>query len=347
MATGSAQEVEDKLNRITSFTTYILEDVLRLKISVKKSVVTASTPKLAAAIARTNTKKNLKPVHSAKLLGTATTAGARRCTKVLKNRLISFKVVRKRINKLRSTGVNTVMMARAAGTQAVTYGYATTGVADSALLATRREVAKAGAPTTAGKNPNLVLYTFDAATGTLDPAFEAIAAGIHAWASAWWDKWIPEQQLVAAFNAASTTAKKGWNSVSGPVAAMTATLKRVGWRMTDATTFVDDLGEVFHVRKDSPEAIRLAVNRSTRRWRLAEAGRDLPGLIPSENTRRDGDSNPRATSCSRSEQSTATPPRSWARVTPTSAKPASPRLSSTSRRLPEHSSGASRALRST
>ena len=117
MATGSAQEVQDKINRITAFTTYILEDVLKLEVSTKKSVVTASTPQLAAKIARANSKKNLKPVQSAKLLGTATTAGARRCTKLLKNRLTCFKVVRKRINKLRVAGVNTVVMARAAGTK--------------------------------------------------------------------------------------------------------------------------------------------------------------------------------------------------------------------------------------
>ena len=180
--------------------------------------------------------------------------------------------------------VNTAAMARAAGTQAITYGYTTTGIADSTLLTARREIAGAAAPTTAGKNPNLVLLTLDAASGTLDPAFEANAASIHAWASAWWDRWVPEQQLTAAFNAASSKAKKTWNSVSGPVAALPATLGRIGWTMPSATVLVDDLGEELHVNKDSPEAIRMAVNRSIRRWRMAKAGKDLPGLIPSNIT---------------------------------------------------------------
>ena len=184
------------------------------------------------------------------------------------------------------------MMARAAGSQAVTYGYATSGIADSALLAARREIAGAAAPTTAGKNPNLVLLTLDAAGGTMDPAFEANAACIHAWASAWWDKWVPDQQLTAAFDAASRSTKTTWNSVTGPVAALLASLRRIGWSMTSATTLVDDLGEELHVNKDSPEAFRRAANRSTRRWRLAKARRDLPGLIP------DGVTEPRSR-CSR------------------------------------------------
>jgi hypothetical protein len=54
--------------------------------------------------------------------------------------------------------------------------------------------------------------------------------------------------------------------------------------MPSATTLVDDLGEELHVNKDSPGAIRMAANRSTRRWRLAKAGKDLPGLIPNNVT---------------------------------------------------------------
>jgi hypothetical protein len=280
MATGTEQEVRDKIDRITAFTAHILEEVLRLEISTKKSVITASSPKLAAAIARANTKKSLRPVHSAKVLGTATTAGARRCTKVLQNRVRSFKNVRKRIGKLRKAGVNTAMMARAAGTQAVTYGYATMGIADSALETARREVARAAAPTTAGKNPNMILYTLDGASGTMDPAFEGNAACILAWATAWWESWIPEQQLTEAFNAVSAAAKNKWGSVVGPTAALLATLRRIGWRMTDAKTFVDDIGEIHQVNRDSPEAIRRAANRSTRRWRLSKVGTDRPGFIP-------------------------------------------------------------------
>ena len=67
-------------------------------------------------------------------------------------------------------------MARAAGTQAVTYGYNTMGIADSALATARRVVAAAAAPSTAGKNPDLVLYALDGATGTLDPAFKGNGA---------------------------------------------------------------------------------------------------------------------------------------------------------------------------
>ena len=186
MASGDEKEVTEKIDRIAAYTAYILEDVLKLEISTKKSVVAASTPTLATSIARVNARRKLRPVKHAKLLGTATTAGARRCTAIQKGRLTAFKSVRKRIVKLRRTGINTAVMARAAGTQAVTYGYACMGIADSALTDARREIARAAAPATAGKNPNMILYTLDGASGTMDPAFEANASGIAAWASAWW-----------------------------------------------------------------------------------------------------------------------------------------------------------------
>ena len=36
MASGSEGEIQEKINRITAYTTYILEDVLRLETSTKK-----------------------------------------------------------------------------------------------------------------------------------------------------------------------------------------------------------------------------------------------------------------------------------------------------------------------
>ena len=101
MTTGSDEEVLAKIDRITAFTAHILEEVLKLEISTKKSVVTASTPTLATSIARANKKKKLQPVRPARLLGTATTAGSRRCTVVQRGRVEAFNKVRKRIGKLR------------------------------------------------------------------------------------------------------------------------------------------------------------------------------------------------------------------------------------------------------
>ena len=44
---------------------------------------------------------------------------------------------------------------------------------------------------------------------------------------------------------------------------------RIGWVFLSYDVVSDDLGNFFHLRLDSPEAVKVAMLASVRRWRLA------------------------------------------------------------------------------
>ena len=151
-----------------------------------------------------------------------------------------------RINKARKSGINAKIMARSCGTQGVTYGYNTQGISNSGLHKARVLVNKAAAAVASGKNVDLSLFVLDGNAGTLDPAFEGNGAVITQWATAWWENWLPAEELTNAYwnatGALRGTGQRPWGKVKGPVCALIATLRRIGWTSTSPTTFLDDEG---------------------------------------------------------------------------------------------------------
>ena len=75
------------------------------------------------------------------------------------------------------------------------YGCEVFGLSDSALNNARAAVARAGTPQAGGKNPDLAMLAIDGPDGTVDPAFEAHAAPVVAWATAVWEGWLPRAAL--------------------------------------------------------------------------------------------------------------------------------------------------------
>eukprot|EP00973_Karenia_brevis_P055791 7760172-Karenia_brevis.AAC.1 len=178
------------------------------------------------------TNRRLRAARTGKLLGTPAGGGRRRAVKAFKVRTSAFKKNIPRIHVLRRAGVRTAQLTRTAGTPAVMYGVECTGISNSHLQDTRSAIARAAAAGGSGKNPDLILYAIDAATGTLDPAFDAHVLPIQAWALAWWQGWRAHAVLRSSFNyAVRRLEAKGnncWAVVSGPVAAMVASARRIG-----------------------------------------------------------------------------------------------------------------------
>ena len=283
-ACGLPLVIVQLLIRVLNFVVDKLENGLCMEVSAKKSKVLAGRAMVAEAVAAGVGSKKLTATTHAKLLGTDSVGGRRRSTATLQKRIRSFNCTVPRLHALLRAGVNTKQMVRAAGTPAILYGCEVMGVSDTCLLDIRRKVAAAAAPEAGGKNPERTLYALDGSDGTLDPAFEAHASPIKHWALAWWEHWFTPPQLAEAF--AEATAKmercKGswWSVVAGPVAALLASIRRIGWTMPCAGLAVDDLGFQWNFLRDSPAAIAQASRDSVRRWRLLRVGDSMPGLIP-------------------------------------------------------------------
>ena len=283
-ACGAPRAVVALMVKVLNFLIHQLEEVLKMQVSGTKSKVLAGRPALAQAVAMGIVTKKISVTKHAKLLGTDSAGGRRRSTVVAAQRLQDFIDLIPRFQALRRLGVNSRQMVRAAGPPAILYGCDVMGVCDSVLHTARTRIAAAVAPQAGGKSPDLVLYITDGLDGTLDPAFQAHSEPTKMWATAWWEQWFTHEQLCAAFAEASiklaSRSDLWWQRAAGPVAALVASLRRIGWSMPSATEAIDDCGMSWQFGTDSPAAIVKAVQQAVRRWRLNRIADLLPGLVP-------------------------------------------------------------------
>ncbi len=269
---------------VIDFVVDYLEGELRMEVSAKKSKLIASSAAIAEAIIQGTASTKVSHARHGKMLGTDAVGGRRRSVRNFRSRLAEFGKKTQRFQQLRKVGVNSPQMVRTAGVPAITYGCDTFGISDTGLYAARSKIAAAASPSAAGKNPVLVLLALDGSAGTLDPAFEAHVAPARQWATAVWENWQPRLQLAEAFAAAAikleNAASSQWNLVAGPCTALLATLRRINWQMPSATEMVTDRGHSLDLTLDPPIVIAGECRDSVRRWRLWQANRVLPGLIP-------------------------------------------------------------------
>jgi len=262
-----------------------LEGVLDLTVSVKKSVTAACRTSLARRVALVCRTKKVRSTAATKLLGTPAGGGRRRYIAPSMTRVRNFKTKIKKIRRLRKAGICARTLVATAGNPSMLYGVETTGVSDSHLSSMRSAVAAALTSSAAGRSPDLVLATADAAGSRVDPAFEAHAAPIRYWAYAWWEGWQPRRLLMDAFNDAvgrvNRARRSPWDVVAGPTAAVVVTIWRLGWSILSPTRFCNAAGAVVDVCLDSPAAVVSMVYADVRRWQLARVAEDLRFLVPS------------------------------------------------------------------
>jgi hypothetical protein len=284
-ASAAAEVAVRVVAEVVNFIVLHFQQHLLLEVSATKSLAVGSRMRIARGIAGLMRRRALEPKRTAKGLGAAVGGGRRRSVVVSSMRLKAVKGRLGRLRAFRRSGGNTVAYVRTAATPAVTYAADIMGVADSRLQAIRSTLARAASPAACGKNPDMVYYALDAAGGFTDPAVVIHALAIGAWACAWWEQWVPQAALVAAHAGAVSrlaAAASPWPLVAGPVAAMVATARRIGWGFLSAGVMLDDLGRTWDLLRESPAAVKVAVAGAVRRWRFARILRQFPVAVPTE-----------------------------------------------------------------
>jgi len=285
-ACGVTERIVKLMVEALDFVVDWLENILLMQVSAKKSQVLASKPSIAVAIEQATASGKVSATSYAKLLGTDAVGGNRRSTANTVKRLQAFKDTLPRQHQLRKLGVNSAQMVQARGAPAYFYGIENMGASDSLLHDARASSAAGASHETSGKSVDIALYAVDGPNGTLDPAFDAHVNVVKYWALAHFEMWFSASSLAKSFRAArlriQQTKASPWRAVTGPAAAVIATLARIGWTTTDSTHTADDLGTAWDFVRDSPAAIAQAVKASVRRWRLNRIAKHLPGLAPDE-----------------------------------------------------------------
>ena len=162
-----------------------------LKVSTTKSTVIAITNKQAREIAARINSGKVKFAASAKMLGTASTAGRTRSTKVMKARLTNTRAKGDRISRLRRWGVNAVAWARTASIPGMTCGAELLVVADSVLKQLRSVINAAASAPGAGKNPLVSLWLHDCTGSEIGPAYTSHEQPVLQYAKAYYEKLLP------------------------------------------------------------------------------------------------------------------------------------------------------------
>ena len=273
-------DTTDIVARATTQTISYFES-LGMEVSATKSMVTASTPAAAKLLEASIPAGRVKAVHPrtgqpAKMLGVGTKGGSVRTTKVYNKRVQQFKKKTGRFKTLKNHGFATRYAVQAATAMpAIGYGLEAAGISNSALRQLRCMVNNAAGTATGGGNHEVELLARDALHGRLDPAFDAHTKPLAAWATAWWDKWRPHDQLEKSFKKADADLRSCgnhsniWQRVRGPTAAAIATASRIGWHFSDPRHLHTDDGETFDLTRDPPAAVVQAIHAAVIRWRSA------------------------------------------------------------------------------
>ena len=287
-AAGTSELCLSTARQATDFFVRVFEQGFKLEVSCAKSFAVSARISHALALARATTKRVLQPVRATKLLGVAYAGGTRRSVKTLNGRLKQFRSKLPRIHALRKQGVSASKVVKAMGAPGMLYGVDVSGLSNTHLHNVRVAALRASLPPGAGRNADVAYAVLDAGGRSLDPAFAAHATPVKHWGMAIWQKWVALPELTAAFDQAHAKlsevrahGQKVWAAVTGPAAALIATVWRLGWTCDSAHIFRDDTGAHFDLLRMSPALVVKAVHRSVERWRFKRVCAVLPDLVPS------------------------------------------------------------------
>jgi hypothetical protein len=204
-----------------------------LQASVTKSLAVASPPTVRRKLDNEVAKQALKPTSTVKIRGCAYGGGRRRATSGIINRVAKFHFIVDRMQALGNVGGSTLECVHSAGTPGMIHGSGLRGTALTMLKKISGLADTAVLPTTACKNPTLILRAVSMYRQRAHPHYALHAGLIKAWADAWIDGCAYHNQLRNSLQDARTKINGGptnhWDRVTGLAAAAYATMLNLRW----------------------------------------------------------------------------------------------------------------------
>ena len=278
----------------------VIENELKCKLALDKSVVVASNDKLAQEIADDLGTLGVVPRAATPNLGVDFSVGKKRksqgaASSKRAGRFQKGVARKKRVKKVRRAvgGKQAGIVAATGLVVATEYGAAVNGIDDAELHSLRKIGASGMSPSAGGRSLTALMILKG------DPAWRAATAPISQWVKvAWQDKnpmhclkLVTLNDLREAYierkgvkeRLWTVEGKRKWKEVRGPIDALDLSLDRISWSTDDGVSFTDDLGVQRTLLEHSPGQWQAFLRDSIQRMHERELGRktgsaDLKGL---------------------------------------------------------------------
>jgi hypothetical protein len=225
----------------------------------------------------------VKLCETSKLLGVGLATKYNGGRQVIRTRFSKAAARRRRFRPLLAAGAKTWRVSAAGTNKARMWGSSILGVSDGELRKARACTAREVSGATRGGSVTAKLALWPTKRGE-DPAYEANAGPIQAWAEGWFDAGEPtaaaiptRSMLKRSFLRAvhrQTASAQPWRHVRGPAAAVVATLRRIEWQIVAPSVWVTDRGELVDLDELSPRYVRQMTDDATERWLAKEWARE-------------------------------------------------------------------------
>jgi ribonuclease HI len=269
---GSMTMVRAQLGNAVPAVIWALQDV-GLLISKKKTRLLCANDRLADILKPVLRGAGAKRVRHERNLGVDHTVGKARRTGVAQVRAKATVIRTKRLRILAGGMQKTPRkllgnMAATTVTAARLYGVCAQGISTTQLQTVRTQVAAALDPQHVRKSTTMALALLG--SKNLDPAFRAHMEPLAVFIEEYQARRLPPFMLEQAMQAAAPKIV-AWNAVNGPVAALVATLRRIGWTPTvDGMVWRTDMDAEVLMRRIDSFTAKALVHGSVQRWLAAK-----------------------------------------------------------------------------
>ena len=249
-----------------------------LKLAPDKSKIISRDPKLVEEIEARLSDLGYKGIDNLKLLGVDWSSSSSISYLTAAKRIAKAAKAVRNLKSYAVAGANYINIARAHAIGAARYGCTTMGLPPKLLARVRTTIRSA--TSTHAKGGSATIDMAVQKEKNVDPAYMLTAAPVEKWACRAYAG-TTASHVVMEKAWCQAAAKIGdaddpWEHISGPAAAMIATVETVGWNMSNWHTIVMEDGETINLRSCRPALVVARVNEATERrlWHESDAAQE-------------------------------------------------------------------------